>query len=68
MRLMSERQARLLIRIPESLKAKLSELAARERRSLNRQIEFILEHSLRDEMKRDTADVPSTKRGGGHKT
>jgi hypothetical protein len=43
---MSETEARLLIRIPTSLKVRLVELAKRERRSLNRQIEFLLETGL----------------------
>jgi len=63
----AEPQARLLIRIPESLKAKLIELAGRERRSLNKQIEFILERSLRDAMKNETADVAPVKRSGRQK-
>jgi hypothetical protein len=63
----AEPQARLLIRIPKSLKAKLIELAAREHRSLNKQIEFILERSLRDEMKSETAEVPPGKGGGRHR-
>ena len=40
---MTEPLARLLIRIPTGLKAKLVELAKRERRSLNKQIEVLLE-------------------------
>jgi hypothetical protein len=43
---MSESEARLLIRIPASLKVRLVELAKKERRSLNRQIEFLLETGL----------------------
>ena len=63
----AERQARLLIRIPESLKAKLIDLASREHRSLNKQIEFILERSLQDTLKNATGDVPHTKRGDKQK-
>jgi hypothetical protein len=63
----AERQARLLIRIPEILKAKLIELASREHRSLNKQIEFILERSLQDTLKNATGDVSHTKRGGKQK-
>jgi len=51
---MSEPIARLLLRIPASLKAKLAELAEREHRSLNRQIEFLLDRSVREK----TADEP----------
>jgi len=47
---MSEPIARLLLRIPASLKAKLAELAKREHRSLNRQIEFLLDRSVREKM------------------
>jgi len=63
----AEPQARLLIRIPQSLKAKLIELAGREHRSLNKQIEFILERSLEDTSKNATGDVPRTGGGGKHK-
>jgi hypothetical protein len=45
---MNEATVRLLLRIPASLKAKLAELAEREHRSLNRQIEFMLDRSIRD--------------------
>jgi hypothetical protein len=51
---MIEPQARLLIRIPASLKAKLVELAKQERRSLNKQIEFLLEHSVFAEQKSES--------------
>jgi hypothetical protein len=44
---MAESQVRLLIRIPGSLKAKLVDLAQKEHRSLNRQIEFLLDLSVR---------------------
>ena len=46
---MSEQRIRLPLRISASLKAKLTVLAERERRSLNKQIEFLLERSVRDE-------------------
>jgi hypothetical protein len=45
---MSEKRLALLIRIPSSLKAKLTDLAKREHRSLNQQIEFLLELSLKE--------------------
>ena len=45
---MSEPKVRLLLRIPGSLKAKLAELAEREHRSLNGQIEFLLDRSVRE--------------------
>jgi len=46
---MSEERVRLLLRIPANLKARLVELAQRERRSLNKQIEFLLERAIREE-------------------
>jgi hypothetical protein len=36
----------VLVRMRASLKARLVELAKREHRSLNQQIEFLLEHSI----------------------
>jgi hypothetical protein len=55
--LMSEPRIRLPLRIPASLKAKLTVLAEREHRSLNKQIEFLLDRSLREEEKvRETED------------
>jgi hypothetical protein len=44
---MSEARARVLLRIPAKLKAKLTELAEREHRSLNKQIEFLLDRCIR---------------------
>jgi hypothetical protein len=43
---MSEPRIRLPLRIPPSLKAKLTELAERQHRSLNKQIEFMLEWAI----------------------
>jgi hypothetical protein len=42
---MSEKKAALLIRISAQLKQKLVKLAEREHRSLNQQIEFLLERA-----------------------
>ena len=47
-RLMSDVRVPLLIRIRASLKAKLTELARREHRSVNQQIEFLLESSVQE--------------------
>ena len=55
---MTETQARLLIRIPVGLKARLVELAKRERRSLNKQIEFLLEHGVGDKAESETNGSP----------
>jgi hypothetical protein len=46
---MSEPRERVLLRIPASLKAKLSELAERDHRSLNKEIEFLLEQAIRED-------------------
>jgi hypothetical protein len=45
---MEESRVAILIRIGPGLKARLVDLAKREHRSLNQQIEFLLEHSLSD--------------------
>jgi hypothetical protein len=49
---MNEPTVRLLLRIPASLKTKLTELAEREHRSLNRQIEFMLDRAIREKASR----------------
>ena len=46
---MSESIVRVLLRIPAKLKATLTELAEREHRSLNKQIEFLLDRCIREE-------------------
>ncbi len=58
---MVEERVSLLIRIPVALKAELTELAKRERRSLNRQIEYLLDRSLRDEKKGQAGELPRLK-------
>ena len=45
---MPERRVALLLRLRKELKERLADLAKREHRSLNQQIEFILEHFLSD--------------------
>lgn len=45
---MPERRVALLLRLRKELKERLANLAKREHRSLNQQIEFILEHFLSD--------------------
>ena len=45
---MSESRVRVLLRIPAKLKAALTELAEREHRSLNKQIEFLLDRCIRE--------------------
>jgi hypothetical protein len=46
---MSESTVRVLLRIPARLKATLTELAEREHRSLNKQIEFLLDRCIRED-------------------
>ena len=48
-----ETRARILIRIPTSLKAKIVDLAKQEHRSLNRQIEFLLDRAVKNDSKSD---------------
>jgi len=55
---MSEPRVRLPLRIPASLKAKLSELAEREHRSLNKQIEFLLEQATQGLAKQEVRQSP----------
>ena len=57
---MSEQKVRLPLRISASLKARLAILAERENRSLNRQIEFLLERSVRNE--EDAAETGDSNR------
>jgi len=52
----TEQRVRLLIRIPAKLKTKIAELAERQRRSINKQIEFLLDRAIRQE----TADDVGT--------
>jgi hypothetical protein len=53
---MSESTVRVLLRIPARLKATLTELAEREHRSLNKQIEFLLDRCIREEADSKTAE------------
>ena len=45
---MPEQRVALLLRLRKELKERLTDFAKREHRSLNQQIEFILEHFLSD--------------------
>jgi hypothetical protein len=58
---MNEPTVRLLLRIPASLKTKLAELAEREHRSLNRQIEFILDRFIREKTPKEAVRSPRSK-------
>ena len=53
---MSERKVALLLRIQQALKDRLTDLAKREHRSLNQQIEFLLETALSDATKKSRND------------
>ena len=63
---MTESRVPLLIRIPAGLKQKLAELAKSERRSLNQQIEFLLDRSLHKELK-DQGRGSSLPKGSGRR-
>ena len=47
---MHESRVAVLVRMREELKARLVDLAKREHRSLNQQVEFLLEHCLSGEI------------------
>ena len=53
---MPERKVALLLRIQQGLKDRLTELAKREHRSLNQQIEFLLDQALSDSAKKPQKD------------
>jgi len=53
---MPERKVALLLRLHPGLKDRLVELAKREHRSLNQQIEFLLEQALSGELKKSQND------------
>jgi hypothetical protein len=58
---MSESRVRVLLRIPAQLKAKLTELAEREHRSLNKQIEFLLDRCIREGTNGETEESQLTR-------
>lgn len=49
---MPERKVAILLRIQQGLKDRLAEVAKREHRSLNQQIEFLLDQALSDAAKK----------------
>jgi hypothetical protein len=57
----NESKARVLLRIPGRLKARLTELAEREHRSLNKQIEFLLERCIREWKNNETDESERTR-------
>jgi hypothetical protein len=64
---MAESQAHVLIRIPGTLKAKLVDLAQKEHRSLNKQIEYLLDLSVRQLTQAGSQDPTVTKVEGKKK-
>lgn len=60
---MPERRVALLLRMRQMLKDRLADLAKREHRSLNQQIEFILEHFLSDKAN-EQLNEPQRGKGG----
>ena len=53
------------LRIPASLKEKLTELAEREHRSLNKQIEFLLDRCIREGKSSETDESERARNAGG---
>jgi hypothetical protein len=62
---MPERKVALLLRIQQGLKDRLADLAKLEHRSLNQQIEFLLEQALSDALKKPQDDRRDAKSGHG---
>jgi len=58
---MSESRVRVPLRIPTSLKTKLTELAERDHRSLNKQIEFMLERAISEGITEEDRESPHTR-------
>ncbi len=65
---MPERRVALLLRLRRGLKEQLIEFAKREHRSLNQQIEFILEHFLSDTSHKQRNEASSEQRHGKSST
>ncbi len=53
---MKEPRVAMLIRIPASLKARLADIAKRDHRSLNQEIEFLLDLVTHGEMTEEKQD------------
>jgi hypothetical protein len=65
---MPERKIALLLRLHQGLKDRLVELAKREHRSLNQQIEFLLEQALSGELKKSQNDQQGGRSPAGRTT
>jgi len=61
---MPERRVALLLRIQQGMKDRLAELAKREHRSLNQQIEFLLDQALSEVAEKHQNDQQGIK--GSH--
>lgn len=59
---MTESRVALLIRVPANLKVRLSEIAKRERRSLSKQVELMLESCIEGQNQQGTT-TPRVKVG-----
>jgi hypothetical protein len=62
---MPERKVALLLRIQQGLKDRLADLAKHEHRSLNQQIEFLLEQALSNALKKPQDDRQDAKSNRG---
>ena len=58
---MAERKVSLLLRIQQALKDRLTDLAKHEHRSLNKQIEFLLEKAIADAAMRPQNNIEGSK-------
>jgi hypothetical protein len=63
---MTEPRVALLVRMSASLKLRLAEMAKRERRSLSKQVELLLERCLELEARKGVA-IPAKGGRGGEK-
>lgn len=62
---MKEQKTAFLLRLPAELKARIEELAIREHRSTNQQIEFLLERALADHAKDEDRSTNKGQRSKG---
>ena len=60
---MTEPRVALLVRVTASLKSRLAEIAKRERRSLSKQVELLLESCLEIPGQQNSAPAPSLRNG-----
>ncbi len=61
---MTEPRVALLVRVPASLKTRLTQMAKRERRSLSKQVELLLERYVELEGQKDRATPTKSIRRG----